>query len=176
MFLSAWPDCSKGIAGTKTIKNRTPSRRWGDAPRDQISAISQKSHKGIFEIPDPVRYRYRIPILYWGARLRTGDLTDQTRNPNRPFPLEEDQKSYNSKVKWHNRKPYPISLSLSLSLFSKINIKINVYVYIYIYIYICTVSDTDTELNLGFRGYPYVILRISMKSGHVPNCVHLNED
>ena len=42
------------------------------------------------------------------------------------------------------------------------------YMYIYIYIYICTVSDTDTELNLGFRGYPYVILRISMKCGHDP--------
>ena len=71
-------------------------------------------------------------------------------------------------LSWQISLKSTLSLSLSLSLFSKINIKINVYVYIYIYIYICTVSDTDTELDLGFRGYPYVISEKSPKSDHVP--------
>ena len=46
--------------------------------RDQISAIFQKSHRGIFEIPDPVRYRYRIPILYFDHQPVDGQILKLT--------------------------------------------------------------------------------------------------
>ena len=46
--------------------------------RDQISAIFQKSHRGIFEIPDPVRYRYRTPILYFDHQLVDGQILKLT--------------------------------------------------------------------------------------------------